>query len=127
MHPFLTKLGGFARREAVLVISLVCALLSMLAVPPDAAYAGYIDLRVLCLLFCLLVDIQDVAVLVIIIDRVAVFIQAVQRIAVLIVLINSAARLVVLSVALGIALRAALGAAVAAVLTGGTVGGENRH
>ena len=54
MHSFLTKLGGFARREAVLVISLVCALLSMLAVPPDAAYAGYIDLRVLCLLFCLM-------------------------------------------------------------------------
>lgn len=54
MYPFLTKLGGFARREAVLVISFVCALLSMLAVPPDAAYAGYIDLRVLCLLFCLM-------------------------------------------------------------------------
>lgn len=53
MQPFLNKLGGFVRREAVLVISLVCALLSMLAVPPDAAYAGYIDLRVLCLLFCL--------------------------------------------------------------------------
>lgn len=54
MHPFLTKVGGFVRREAVLVISLACALLSMLAVPPDAAYAGYIDLRVLCLLFCLM-------------------------------------------------------------------------
>lgn len=54
MQPFLNKLGGFVRREAVLVISLVCALLSMLAVPPDAAYAGYIDLRVLCLLFCLM-------------------------------------------------------------------------
>lgn len=54
MHPILTKVGGFVRREAVLVISLVCALLSMLAVPPDAAYAGYIDLRVLCLLFCLM-------------------------------------------------------------------------
>lgn len=54
MHPFLTKVGGFVRREAVLVISLACALLSMLAVPPDAAYAGYIDMRVLCLLFCLM-------------------------------------------------------------------------
>ena len=54
MHPLLTKVGSFVRREAVLVISLVCALLSMLAVPPDAAYAGYIDLRVLCLLFCLM-------------------------------------------------------------------------
>lgn len=54
MHPFLTKVGGFVRREAVLVISLVCALLSMLVVPPDAAYADYIDLRVLCLMFCLM-------------------------------------------------------------------------
>lgn len=54
MHPFLQKTAAFVRREAVLVIALVCALLSMLAVPPDAAYAGYIDLRVLCLLFCLM-------------------------------------------------------------------------
>lgn len=54
MHPFLTKVGGFVRREAVMVISLAYALLSMLAVPPDAAYGGYIDLRVLCLLFCLM-------------------------------------------------------------------------
>ena len=47
-------LFAFARREAVLTISFCCALLSMLAVPPDAGYADYIDLRVLCLLFCLM-------------------------------------------------------------------------
>lgn len=52
MQSFLSKVGAFVRREAVLSIAFVCALLSMLAVPPDAAYAGYIDLRVLCLLFC---------------------------------------------------------------------------
>lgn len=54
MQSFLSKVGAFVRREAVLSIAFVCALLSMLAVPPDAAYAGYIDLRVLCLLFCLM-------------------------------------------------------------------------
>ena len=54
MHSLLKNIFGFVRREAVLSIALLCALLSMLAVPPDAAYAGYIDLRVLCLLFCLM-------------------------------------------------------------------------
>lgn len=42
------------RREPVLVISAAAALLSMLAVPPGPGYADYIDLRVLCLLFCLM-------------------------------------------------------------------------
>ena len=45
---------AFFRREPVLVISALAALLSMLAVPPSAAYIEYIDLRVLCLLFCLM-------------------------------------------------------------------------
>ena len=54
MHSLLKNIFGYVRREAVLSIALLCALLSMLAVPPDAAYAGYIDLRVLCLLFCLM-------------------------------------------------------------------------
>lgn len=42
------------RGETVFCISLLFALLSMLAVKPDEAYAGYIDLRTLCLLFCLM-------------------------------------------------------------------------
>ena len=46
---------AFFRREPVLVISAVAALLSMLAVPPGPGYAEYIDLRVLCLLFSLMV------------------------------------------------------------------------
>lgn len=41
-------------RETLLGISLISAALSMLAVPPDAAYRGYLDTRVLCLLFCLM-------------------------------------------------------------------------
>ena len=46
--------GAFFRREPVLVISALAAVLSMLAVPPSAEYVEYIDLRVLCLLFCLM-------------------------------------------------------------------------
>ena len=54
LRAFLSRLGAFARREAVLSAAFCCAAVSMLAVPPDAAYLGYIDLRVLCLLFCLM-------------------------------------------------------------------------
>lgn len=42
------------RSEAVLVLAGVAALLSSFLVPPNAHYAEYIDLRVLCLLFCLM-------------------------------------------------------------------------
>ncbi len=52
------KLFMWMRREAVLCIALLCAALSMLAVPPSAAYFGYIDLRVLCMLFCLMSVVQ---------------------------------------------------------------------
>lgn len=48
------NLKAFLKKEAVLSIAAVCALLTMLAVPPDGDYAGYIDLRVLCLLACLM-------------------------------------------------------------------------
>ena len=40
--------------EAVLVIAAAAALISMIFVPPSAAYASYLDLRVLVLLFCLM-------------------------------------------------------------------------
>jgi len=46
------------RREAVLCVAALCAILSMLAVPPSATYLGYIDLRVLCMLFCLMSVVQ---------------------------------------------------------------------
>lgn len=42
------------RREKVLCIAAVCAVITMFLVPPDGAYPGYIDLRVLCLLLCLM-------------------------------------------------------------------------
>ena len=42
------------KKEPVLSISALCAALSMLAVPPSAEYLGYIDWKVLGLLFCLM-------------------------------------------------------------------------
>ena len=48
------SLWQFIRREPVLSISFVCALVSAFFVPPSAADVDYIDLRVLCLLFCLM-------------------------------------------------------------------------
>lgn len=45
---------GFLKREIVLTISFVLAAASMLLVPPDAGYAGYIDWDVLMLLFSLM-------------------------------------------------------------------------
>lgn len=44
----------FFKKEPVFVIALLCAVVSAFFVPPSAAYWDYIDLRVLCLLFCLM-------------------------------------------------------------------------
>ncbi len=49
-----SRLAAFLRQEAVLCIAALCAAVSACFVPPDRLYAGYIDLRVLCLLFCLM-------------------------------------------------------------------------
>ena len=49
-----SELGRFAKREAVLCIAFFCAVVSMLFVPPDRTYLGYLDIRVLALLFCLM-------------------------------------------------------------------------
>lgn len=48
------KLKSFFKNEPVLVISALCAAVSMLFVPPGAKYLEYIDFRVLGLLFCLM-------------------------------------------------------------------------
>ncbi len=50
----LTKIKNFVKKEAVLCISAVCAVLTMFLVPPSAEYIEYIDFRVLCLLMCLM-------------------------------------------------------------------------
>lgn len=42
------------RRRAVLCAAAAAALVTMALVPPDAAYAGYVDLRTIACLFCVL-------------------------------------------------------------------------
>lgn len=51
---------AWCRGEAVLLTAAVCAALSAIVVPPSAAYLGYIDLRVLCLLLCLMAVVAGV-------------------------------------------------------------------
>ena len=50
----LTKIKAFIKKEAVLCISAMCAVITMFLVPPSAEYIEYIDFRVLCLLFSLM-------------------------------------------------------------------------
>lgn len=45
------KMTAWAKKNAVLMIALLAALLSMLLVPPDEQYAGYFDIKTLCCLF----------------------------------------------------------------------------
>lgn len=46
--------GRFIRKNTVLFIALLAAAATMLVIPPDAAYAGYFDLKTLTCLFCVL-------------------------------------------------------------------------
>ena len=48
------KLKQFLKQETVLCIAALCAVATILLVPPDAEYLHYIDWRVLCLLLCLM-------------------------------------------------------------------------
>ena len=50
----LRRAGRFIRREFVLCAAALCAALSAFFVPPSAAWLGYVDARVLCLLWCLM-------------------------------------------------------------------------
>ena len=48
------KIKEFLKKETVLCIAALCAVATMLLVPPDREYLHYIDWRVLCLLLCLM-------------------------------------------------------------------------
>ena len=48
------KIKAFVKKEMVLFVAAVCALITAFIVPPDMQYPGYIDLRVLCLLLSLM-------------------------------------------------------------------------
>lgn len=51
---------NFFKKEAVLCVSGILAAVSCFIVPPSAAYADYIDLRVLILLFCLMLVVAGI-------------------------------------------------------------------
>ncbi len=51
---------NFIKKETVLCVSGVLALVSCFIVPPSAAYAEYIDFRVLILLFCLMLVVAGI-------------------------------------------------------------------
>lgn len=50
----------FLKKETVLCISGILALISCFIIPPSAAYADYIDFRVLILLFCLMLVVAGI-------------------------------------------------------------------
>lgn len=50
----MSKAIGFMKKEAVLCVALLLAVLSAGIVPPDQEYAEYIDARTLAILFCLM-------------------------------------------------------------------------
>ena len=51
----MSHVKDFLKREAVLCIAFLAAVISCFFVPPDGAYLKYIDLRTLALLYCLMV------------------------------------------------------------------------
>ena len=53
-NSIIKKISGFIKKEAVLCAAAILAVISMFFVQPDKAYAGYIDYRVISLLFCLM-------------------------------------------------------------------------
>ena len=50
----LQKIKELLKEETVLTIAAILAIISMFVIPPDAEYIGYVDIRVLALLFCLM-------------------------------------------------------------------------
>lgn len=54
MKIYVKKICKFVKTDTVLVVSIVLAVISMLAVKPDRQYLTYIDLRTLAILFCLM-------------------------------------------------------------------------
>ena len=52
------KFSAFCKENAVLLIAWLAAAVTAVIVPPDGAYPGYIDLRTLTCLFCVLAVVQ---------------------------------------------------------------------
>ena len=50
----MTKVLAFVKRNPVVTVAAVAALITTFLVPPDAQYLGYFDWRTLTCLFCVL-------------------------------------------------------------------------
>ena len=50
----MSAIRSFVRREPVLFIAALAALITCFFVPPDSRYLSYLDLRTLSLLYCLM-------------------------------------------------------------------------
>ena len=48
------NIGGFVKKNVVMVVAMAAALITCILVPPDAAYLDYFDLKTLSCLFCVL-------------------------------------------------------------------------
>ena len=48
------NLGGFAKKNVVMLVAMAAAVITCFIVPPDAAYLDYFDLKTLTCLFCVL-------------------------------------------------------------------------
>ena len=59
MKIYVKKICKFVKTDTVLVVSIVLAVISMLAVKPDRQYLTYIDFRTLAILFCLMTIVAD--------------------------------------------------------------------
>ena len=55
----MASIRSFIRREPVLLIATLAAVVSCIFVPPDAAYLGYFDLRTLALLYALMTVVHE--------------------------------------------------------------------
>ena len=54
LHAVLLHIAEFIKKNVVMCIALVLAVLTSVIVPPDAEYLGYFDLKTLTCLFCVL-------------------------------------------------------------------------
>lgn len=51
---FMSKVWGFTKQNAVMLIALLAAIITSIIVPPDKEYLGYFDFKTLTCLFCVL-------------------------------------------------------------------------
>lgn len=91
MKNFRTKLLYFIKKETVLCIAGMAALLTMLFVPPCLNYINYIDFRVLSLLFCLMAVVagfQKTGIFVLLSEKILMRVANVRSITLMLVLIS---------------------------------------